>query len=97
MSKAALYELFGEKAPEEATNIKLSRDDVERKLTLVMNEPKKELNGLEAANMAVANCAPDSSIIFLTKSQYQDLLYRANLHDMKTYKKKTIFIVSDPI
>ena len=96
MSKAALYELFGEKVPTEPKQIKLSKDEVERKLTLVMNEPKKELNGLDAANMAVANCTPDSSIIFLTKSQYQDLLYRANLHDMKTYKKKTIFIISDP-
>jgi hypothetical protein len=96
MSKAALYELFGEKAPEDLRPVKLTKDEAERKLTLVMNEPKKELNGLEAANMAVANCAADSSIIFLTKSQYQDLLYRANLHDMKTYKKKTIFIVSDP-
>lgn len=97
MSKAALYALFGEKAPEEPKQVKLTKADVERKLILVKDEPPKELNGLEAANRAVANCAPDSTLIFLTKSEYQDLVYRANLHDMKTYKKKTIIIVSDPI
>jgi hypothetical protein len=97
MSKAALYALFGEKAPEEQKQVKLTKEDVERKLILVRDETKKELNGLEVANKAVANCGPDSSIIFLTKSEYQDLLYRANLHDMKTYKKKSIIIVSDPV
>jgi CheY-like chemotaxis protein len=97
MSKAALYALFGEKAPEEQKQVKLTKEEVEMKLTLVTDNEKKELNGLEAANRAVANCTPDSSIIFLTKSEYQDLLYRAKLNEMRNYKKKTIIIVSDPI
>lgn len=53
------------------------------------------VNGVEAANRAVANCAPDSSMIFLTRSEYEDLLSRAQVSDLRTYKKKTIVIVSD--
>lgn len=67
---------------------------------LFSNKPKHqpkpgELNGTEAANRAVAECAPDSSMIFLTRSEYQDLIYRAHLAELKTYKGKYIWIVSD--
>lgn len=58
-------------------------------------DKKKEINGVEAANKAVENCAPDSMIIFLTRSEYQDLLARANLPELKSYKKKMIIVTSD--
>lgn len=69
---------------------------------LFSNKPKPkpipgELNGTEAANKAVAECAPDSSMIFLTRSEYQDLIYRAHLAELKTYKGKYIVIVSDAV
>lgn len=57
-------------------------------------EPKG-LNGTEAANRAVAAAAPDSTVIFLTRSEYQDLIYRAGVAELKSYKGKRIFIVSD--
>jgi hypothetical protein len=60
--------------------------------------PGAELNGTEAANRAVIESnAKGAGIIFLTRSEYQDLCYRANLSELSRYKGKTIFIVSDPI
>jgi hypothetical protein len=42
--------------------------------------PGAELNGTEAANRAVIESnAKGAGIIFLTRSEYQDLCYRANL------------------
>lgn len=55
----------------------------------------QELNGIDAANRAVANAAPDSTVIFLASSAYQDLLYRAGLSELKSYKGKHIIVVSD--
>lgn len=57
-----------------------------------------ELNGTQAANRAVeAATARGSSLIVLTKSEYQDLCYRASLPELTRYKGKTIWIVSDPV
>lgn len=56
----------------------------------------QELNGVDAANRAVADAAPDSTMIFLPRSAYQDLLYRAGLSELKSYKGKHIVVVSDP-
>lgn len=55
-----------------------------------------DLNGTAIANQAVVEAnAKGSSIIFLTRSAYQDLCYRANLPELARYKGKTIWIVSD--
>jgi len=55
-----------------------------------------DLNGTAIANQAVAEAnAKGSVIIFLTKSAYQDLCYRANLPELARYKGKTIWITSD--
>lgn len=61
------------------------------------NASMRPVNGIEAANRAVAECAEDSSMIFLTKSEYEDLIFRAVVPELKTYKKKTIFVVSDEV
>jgi hypothetical protein len=79
MSKQALYALFGETLPRDNTS----------------EQVKVELNGVEAANKAVENCSPDSTIIFLKKSEYEDLLFRATLAELKIYKGKRIIVVSD--
>lgn len=56
------------------------------------------LNGTEVANKAaVEAAAKGSGIIFLTRSEYQDLCYRANLPELRRYKGYTIWITSDPI
>jgi len=56
-----------------------------------------DFNGTAIANQAVAEAnAKGAAIIFLTKSAYQDLCYRANLPELARYKGKTIWIVSDP-
>lgn len=57
----------------------------------------KPVNGVEAANKAVAECAEDSSMIFLTKAEYEDLLFRSVLAELKTYKKKMIIVVSNEV
>lgn len=55
-----------------------------------------DFNGTAIANQAVIEAnAKGSVIIFLTRSAYQDLCYRANLPELKRYKGKTIWIVSD--
>lgn len=57
-----------------------------------------ELNGTTLANTAVADAnARGGSIIFLTRTVYQDLCYRANLPELARYKGKAIWITSDPI
>jgi hypothetical protein len=56
-----------------------------------------EVNGVQAANRAVAACAPGSSMIFLPRTLYQDLLTRSRVPDLARYKGKTIVVVSDPI
>jgi peptidyl-tRNA hydrolase len=66
-------------------------------LTFTPDMQKRELNGVEAANRAVAQCAPDASLIFLKKSEYHDLLNRAVLPELKFYKKKYIVVVSDDL
>jgi len=101
-AKAELYALFGDMVPTEKKGYKVDVPAVKKveapKKPILVSVPKpEELNGVEAANRAVANCAQDSTLIFLTKSEYQDLLYRSNLAELKTYKKKIICIVSDPI
>jgi hypothetical protein len=55
------------------------------------------VDGKAAANKAVAECDPDSSMIFLTKSEYEDLIYQAVVAELKTYKKKVIIVVSDAV
>lgn len=55
------------------------------------------INGTEAANRAVIEAnAKRSGIIFLTRSEYQDLIFRAVLPELARYKGKTIWITSDP-
>jgi hypothetical protein len=57
-----------------------------------------ELNGTAIANQAVIEAnARGSVIIFLPRSVYQDLCYRANLPELARYKGKTIWITSDPV
>ena len=60
--------------------------------------PSPDIDGRAIANAAVIEAnAKGSGIIFLTRSAYQDLCYRANLPELARYKGKTIWIVSDPI
>lgn len=54
-----------------------------------------ELNGVDAANRAVAACAPDATLIFLTRSAYSDLLTRSQVSELTRYKGKFIVVVSD--
>jgi hypothetical protein len=54
-----------------------------------------KLNGVEAANRAVANAGPGSTLIFLKRTEYHDLLCRAGLPELKSYKGKQLMIVSD--
>jgi hypothetical protein len=56
-----------------------------------------EVNGVQAANRAVASCAADVSMIFLPRTLYQDLVSRSRVPDLARYKGKTIVVVSDPI
>jgi hypothetical protein len=57
-----------------------------------------ELNGTAIANKAVAEATAEGrSLIFLTRSEYQDLCHRAVLPDLDRYKGKAICVVSDPI
>jgi hypothetical protein len=69
---------------------------MERELSRSLNE-LTQVNGIEAANLAVSKCDPDSTIIFLTRSEYQDLLSRSVLSELKRYKRKAIIVVSDPL
>jgi hypothetical protein len=56
-----------------------------------------DFNGTALANQAVIEAnAKGSGIIFLARSAYQDLCYRANLPELVRYKGKTIWITSDP-
>jgi hypothetical protein len=54
-----------------------------------------ELDGEAAANRAVERAGPDRSLIFLTRSVYEDLLARTCLPELKRYKGKHIVITSD--
>jgi Zn-finger nucleic acid-binding protein len=56
---------------------------------------RRELDGVEAANRAVAALDPDCTMIFLTRSEYQDLLIRSRLPELASYKGKHITVVSD--
>ncbi len=101
-AKAELYALFGDVLPIEKKGYKADvpavKKEQEVKKPVLFSVPKvEELNGVQAANRAVANCGEDGTLIFLTRSEYQDLVNRSNVPDLKTYKKKTICIVSDPI
>jgi hypothetical protein len=63
---------------------------------LAAARPAADFNGTAIANQAVIEAnAKGSGIIFLTRSVYQDLCYRANLPELVRYKGKTIWIVSD--
>lgn len=56
-----------------------------------------EINGVQLANRAVEACGEGCSMIFLSRSEYQDLLTRSRVPDLCRYKGKTIVIVSDPV
>jgi hypothetical protein len=57
-----------------------------------------ELNGTAIANKAVVEATAEGrSLIFLTRSEYQDLCHRAVLPELARYKGKAICVVSDPI
>lgn len=59
-----------------------------------MNSP---FNGVIAANQAVERATKEgSSMIFLTRSEYEDLIFRACLPELNSYKGKFVMVVSDP-
>lgn len=64
----------------------------------LFDAPKPDIDGTAIANEAVIEAnTKGSGIIFLTRSAYQSLCYRAHLPELVRYKGKTIWIVSDPI
>lgn len=56
-----------------------------------------ELNGVDAANRAVEGCAEDTTLIFLHRSEYEDLCYRNCVDKLDRYKGKQIVVTSDPV
>lgn len=56
----------------------------------------KSTFGVLAANKAVLESELDSTLIYLTVSEYQDLCSNACVAELKKYKGKTIMIISDP-